>query len=251
MVPRKFPCKPIIYDHTNTTDPYWQNPVITANFYDLTSWKNGRNGAIAEKVGDIRWHNFKVADNKLAGMEFSLVDNSMGDNATRINGGLIVGRTNNSELALEISEPYGIIGPRTENFRVDGVKFFNFDWNEAAALSSCSHCFHPAATDSGARTIRFSNLTIDSSVKRIANYQYPWRAIFLDEDGTLTGKGPGSWATPYYKHHNQTGCERNASYYGGVFCDNTVQVRRIAFHGTKPAAIFRGMGFKILRYDDD
>ena len=91
-------------------------------------------------------------------MEFSVVDYSMGDNATRINGGLVVGRTNNSELALEISEPYGIIGPRTENFRVDGVKFFNFDWNEAAALSSCSHCFHPQATDSGARTIRFSGL---------------------------------------------------------------------------------------------
>jgi hypothetical protein len=38
----------------------------------LTSWKNGRNGAIAEKVGDVRFHNFKVADNLLAGIEFSL-----------------------------------------------------------------------------------------------------------------------------------------------------------------------------------
>jgi hypothetical protein len=115
-----------------------------------------------------------------------------------------------------------MIGPRTENFRVDGARFFNFDWNQAAALSSCSHCFHPAATDSGARTIRFSNLSFDSSVQRIANYQYPWRAIFLDEDGSLTGKGPMSWATPYYAHHNQTECEYNETYYGGVFCDPSV-----------------------------
>lgn len=163
MVPRKFPCKAITYDVNNSTDPWWQNPPITADFYDLTSWKNGRNGAIAEKVGDVRFHNFKVADNKLAGIEFSLTDDH-GDNTTRINNALIIGRTNNSEAALEWSEPYGIINPRTENFRVDGARFFNFDWNQAAALSSCSHCFHPAATDSGARTVRFSNLSFDSSV---------------------------------------------------------------------------------------
>lgn len=94
----------------------------------MTSWKNGRNGAIAEKVGDVRFHNFKVADNKLAGIEFSLTDDH-GDNTTRINNALIIGRTNNSEAALEWSEPYGIINPRTENFRVDGARFFNFDWN--------------------------------------------------------------------------------------------------------------------------
>lgn len=144
-----------------------------------------------------------------------------------------------------------MIGPRTENFRVDGARFFNFDWNQAAALSSCSHCFHPAATDSGARTIRFSNITIDSSVQRIANYQLPWRAIFLDEDGSITGKGAGSWATPYYPYHNHTECEYNETYYGGVFCDNTVQIRRIAFYGAEPNWIMRGMALKIIRYDDD
>jgi hypothetical protein len=155
MVPRKFPCKPVVFNFSNTEDPWHQNPPITAHFYNLTSWKNGRNGAIAERVGDVRFHNFKVADNKLAGIEFSLTD-EYGDNTTTINNALIIGRTNNSETALEMSRPFGIIGPRTENFRVDNVRFFNFDWNEAAALSSCSHCFHPAATDSGARTIRFS-----------------------------------------------------------------------------------------------
>lgn len=225
MVPRKFPCKGFSYDPDylakNETDPYWQNPAITAHFYRLTSWKNGRNGAIAEKVGDVRFHDFKVADSKLAGIEFSLTD-AYGDNTTRIDNALIIGRTNNTDLALQRSSPFGIINPRTENFRVDNIKFFNFDFNSAAALSSCSHCFHPAATDSGARTIRFSNLSFDSSVTRIANYQYPFRAIFLDEDGTLTGKGPGSWATPYHRHHNQTECEHNETYYGGITCDSTV-----------------------------
>jgi len=72
MIPRQFPCRAIVHDPFNTTDPWHQNPPITANFDRLTSWKNGRNGAIAEKVGDVRFNDFKVADNILAGIEFSL-----------------------------------------------------------------------------------------------------------------------------------------------------------------------------------
>lgn len=165
MIPREFACKDITYDadysSKGETDPFWENPAITAGLSYFTSWKNGRNGAIAEKVGDLRFNLFKLADNKLAGIEFSFTDD-YGDNTTRINDALIVGRTSNSELALENSHPYGIVSPRTENFRVDGARFFNFDWNEAAALSSCSNCFHANATDSDAQTIRLSGLVFDS-----------------------------------------------------------------------------------------
>jgi len=96
-----------------------------------------------------------------------------------------------------------------------------------------------------------SNMSFDSSVKRLINWGFPHKGIILDEDGTITGKGPISWATPYYAHHNQTECEVNMTYWGGTFCDNTVAVRRIAFHNAKPFAIHRMMGLKILRYDDD
>jgi len=94
--------------------------------------------------------------------------------------------------------------------------------NEAAALSSCSHCFHPAATDSGARTITFSNLYFDSTVTTKIRYQYPWKAIFYDLDGTLTGKGPKTYATYKYGHHEQPECETNLEDYDGVICDNSV-----------------------------
>jgi hypothetical protein len=58
----------------------------------LTSWKNGRNGAIAERVGDVRFKNFKIADNAEAGIEFSLTFD-YGDNMAQIDGGLIVGKS--------------------------------------------------------------------------------------------------------------------------------------------------------------
>ena len=48
---------------------------------------------------------------------------------------------------------------------MDSAKFYNFDWVGSAALGGCSHCYHPAATDSGARTVTFKNTYFDSTVK--------------------------------------------------------------------------------------
>jgi hypothetical protein len=67
-----------------------------------------------------------------------------------------------------------------------------------------------------------SNLTFDSSVTRLISWGFPYKGIFLDEDGSLTGMGPFSWATPYYEHHNHTECDHNLTYWGGTFCDPTV-----------------------------
>ncbi len=86
LIPRQFPCKPINYE---------TNPPIIANFYNLVSWKNGRNGAIAERVGAVQFHNFKTADNVLAGIEFSLTEDIRDDYA-KVVGGLVIGRTENS-----------------------------------------------------------------------------------------------------------------------------------------------------------
>ena len=105
------------------------------------------------------------------------------------------------------SQFHGIITPRTENFQVNGVKFYNFDQPGHWALGSCSHCFHPAATDSGARTISFSRVYFDASVNIRIRYQFPFRDIFYDTDGSLTGLGPGTWATPFWPHNVQPECE--------------------------------------------
>jgi len=200
MVPRKYPCQKIEYDHDKPEDPYHKNPAITANFYDVTSWKNGRNGAIAEHVGDVRFHNFKTADNILAGIEFG-VTFEYGDDTTQIDGALIIGKSRNTDLRIENANPGGVITARRENFVVKNVKFYNFDWNEAAAIKSCSHCMNDDATDSGARTVKFSGLEFDdATVPRRIRYQIPHRALYLDLDGSLTGKGANSWATFFYKH---------------------------------------------------
>lgn len=124
----------------------------------------------------------------------------------QIDTALIIGMTNNTELYLDVSSPHGIITPRTENFIIKNVKFYNFNWNDAATLGSCSHCFHDAATDEGGRTVKFSGLYFDETVTIKIRYQTPYSAIYLDLDGTLTGLGSNTWATPYRECHMWDAC---------------------------------------------
>ena len=237
----------MVYDSSDPSNPYPNNPPIIAEFRNLVSYKNGRNGAIAERVGAVQFHNFKTADNVLAGIEFSLTEDII-DGYAKIVGGLVVGRTENSQEEIDIGSPHGIITPRTENFSIEGTKFFNYNWNDAAGLGTCSHCFHAAATDSGARTVRVNNLQFDSSVTKRILYQYPFRGIFLDETGSLTNKGENSWASADWKHNYQPDCEVDDAVYNGITCTNNVQVRRIAFHSGSPDH-FNGMEMKIAKYD--
>ena len=160
LIPRTFPCEPMVYDSTDPANPYPDNPPIMANFYNLTSYKNKRNGAISERVGAVQWHNFKTADNLEAGMESSMTKDII-DGYAKIVGGLVIGKSANTEEALDKASPKGIICPRTEGFTIEGVKFYNYNFNSAAAIGTCSHCWHDNNTDSGARTITVSDLFFD------------------------------------------------------------------------------------------
>jgi hypothetical protein len=64
----------------------------------------------------------------------------------------------------------------------------------------------------------------------------------------LTGLGPNTWAIPNWKHLQQPECTVDEDLMGGIICDDTVQVRRIAFYGYTPDH-FRGMEMKIAKYD--
>lgn len=138
---------------------------------------------------------------------------------------MIIGnsRVNDADGMIEASTVWGFIGPRTEYMTIRNTKFYNFDFEGSAAIGTCSHCFHPAATDSGTRTMTTNNLEFDeATVPRKLLYQEPWREIIYDQDGSLTNMGAGSWATFHYPHLEQPECTVDLDQYDGVICDNTV-----------------------------
>ena len=97
-IPRKYPCKPVSRDRL-ASDPsgpftedlaFGDNPAIPAEYKNFLSYKNGRCGIIAEKIGAVQFKNIKAADNKDAGIEITLPGYAK-TNEGFVDGALIVG----------------------------------------------------------------------------------------------------------------------------------------------------------------
>jgi len=237
MIPRQFPCKPVWKnwdtvnenakepDVTKHKDPYASNPAITAEFWNFTGWKCGRNAAIAERMGDVKWYNFKAADNARVDLEMTF-PHYYGENKAIIDKALVIGKSNNvnptGDDLINWVSPRGVEMASEEYFNVKNVRFFNFDFNDAAAIGTCSHCTQPES--SGGFTSRTEKLWFDeATVPRRITFNFPGKGILYDIDGTLTDKGPGSWAAPYFKHNEWAGCENlSDTKYRGHICDSSV-----------------------------
>ena len=245
-LPRTFPCERLgAYDPNDAANPYPENPLIPAVYRNLVAYKNGRDGAIIERAGAVEWTGFKTADNGEAGMEFSTVK-EVEDGFALITDGLVIGRTENTEEFLDELSPVGIKNPRTENFTIKNVRFYNYDWNNAAGMGTCSHCQSNSSTDSGARTVTVEDLDFDSTVQKYVDWTVPQRTIFYDKTGSLTAKGPNSWLAPYWKHLLQPECT-NDDLVGGITCDSSVQIRRIFF--SRMPSNFNNRRLKITQLD--
>jgi len=183
MEPRTYPCQEMVYDDLNSADPYCQNPPIETNINNFTSWKNGRNGAIAQYLGWVKFNNFKVADNKEAGIEMSVL--TLNGNYAGIFGALFIGASANADSETLESAPYGAMGPRSEFWQVRDSSFYSYDFNvsvgrgmigadlpyfPASAFGFCSHCTHHNTRTSGAHLYKVSGIYIHSDVSTVVRW---------------------------------------------------------------------------------
>lgn len=224
---------------------------IEASIEKFTTWRNREKGVIAEAVGNVVFKDIISADNPLSGIEISnLIDFPNGRSV--IKDSLVIGQSQNPiKIANGSFRTKGIVTPRADNFLVSNISFFNFNSTNMANFGSCSRCeIAEPSTDSCARQIDFEKIFFDNSEINKVIWNYPKKAIYRDLDGTLTGKSPSGWATPFYNHNNVKECEINEKFDNGLICNNNVQIRRIAFSEAKPDSL-KQKKIKIWRYYND
>ncbi|OMJ78805.1 hypothetical protein SteCoe_21333 [Stentor coeruleus] len=213
---------------------------VTTTFYRLTAWKNRRNGAIAEEVGDIRFSGFKVADNMLAGLEMTYTNYATWYQSSRITDAVVVGNSENAELDLNPSQR-GIVTPQTDGFLVENTRFYNFG-PEQYIFGDESHSVQCPVFDSGGRLVKLSGIKIDGSNKRF-HWNWPLRGIYeIIDDQSIWPKGTHI-AAPWI-HLSTPECSKDDDM--GAYICNTATIRRVTIYSIVPSYML-GPSLNVLR----
>ena len=207
-------------------------PTTIVYMYNNTFHHNGAGGAYHKLLGnthhvysrfglnggtDLRWQGYKY-----------------GAAATRFNPQV------RDSLFIGGNNEVGIWGPKGEYFFVSGAKFQGY--GDAAAIKGCAACCCAIGPKQGAYTYRWEKLQFHNSPVRVG-WGCPYKQIHFDLDGSLTGHVNGSVTA--YTRYNDWGTPLDApvfpssactfptetTYSGGIVCDGSVRIRRLAVEG--------------------
>ena len=245
--PRKYPC--VAYnDVSNFQTEVWyqKNPPIHAVFSDFIAFKNFEYGVHAQMIGSVEFRNFLIAESRLGGVKIGQTNLTREDEAY-LNELVIVGLSHNIDPdTSRYTHSMGLITPRTDFLLVNNVSFYNFSLQyNMIALQSCSDCDRSPIT--GGKTTKFSNLSFSNVYRKIL-WNSPQKEIYVDLDGTLSGKK--GMLTPYYAHLNGIAecISLDPSIYGNsIFCNESVEIRSLMFRNPAPIEMYRVLEIRILR----
>eukprot|EP00898_Chlorokybus_atmophyticus_P004648 jgi/Chlat1/5184/Chrsp33S05041 len=243
-IPRQSPCLPI--------SP--SNPHVPALFESLTSYRNAESGAIATVIGDVRFVDFRVADNPRAGIEVQQMMAPV--NTARTTGALIVGHSVNN--ANPVADPFdnfgevktfGFVAARRDNYLVESSIVRDFDLDYMAAFGSCSACVFVAVRDQDVRLTHFSDMTVINS--NMVEWGYPFKAVFHDMDGTLSGTGVETYITPLWNHLSIPGVCVPSTPWKGLFCAaSQTRIARWTLWNTQPSSLLTYRDVEMTRDGD-
>jgi hypothetical protein len=103
------------------------------------------------------FENFYLLDNKQSGFNVHLTNRT--DEEVVLKNSIIVGKSlGNFATDGELERTRGLITPRTDGFRVEGVHFENFD-KKMTVFKSISFGFHFKKWVTGGKLTKFSGIT--------------------------------------------------------------------------------------------
>lgn len=237
-------------------DPWSTNPSIQNIFYNYVLYSNGEAGLLAEQMGNTIFRNLTIADSGLAGMQFHKTNFTK--EPVIVQDCIIIGQTATNGLPLaNLSNAYGLITPRTDGFRVNGLKFINFP-SVMTVYQSCSVCHNELVRVSTSKSQYFERIVYTNVSSKFIFWNGPRLHIFYDVDGTMSSNlfngptaRPNSAIMPYFTHNEIAGVCVNATdmakWDTSLICDNTVTVRGVTFTNAIPDGMFYTSNIKWYR----
>eukprot|EP00049_Salpingoeca_infusionum_P016727 m.345219 g.345219 ORF g.345219 m.345219 type:complete len:3928 (+) comp16139_c0_seq5:247-12030(+) len=217
---------PAYFPHEDPCDT--TSPPSPQYFYNFTSFHNGGHGIFGKKNGDLHHVNAKLVDNGNEELLWKIMKTVYREDDPHLKDSLLVNHPTNPRK----KHVAGLMMPQNEFFHASGVKFVNY--LDGGAISGCASCGSSTDQKQGGYTYRFDGVSFTNSSKRTL-WTVPFRQIFLDLDGSLTGYENGT-ATPYYAFNHYPGlCDAmDETYDNGIVCNGTVAVRRLQVDAIEP-----------------
>jgi hypothetical protein len=162
---------------------------------------------------------------------------------------VIIGQTLSNGLPdASLSGTFGIITPRTDGFKVSGVRFYNFP-TTMTVFQSCSVCNNGDLVVTSGKASFFEGISYTNVLGKYIQWNGPRRNIFYDIDGSLSSSifsgstvRPNSTILPYYLHNDISGKCFNATnqtmWDTSLICDNTSVVRTVMITNAMPSSNF-------------
>jgi hypothetical protein len=151
-----------------------------------------------------------------------------------------------TQVSAPFSTPYVPPPPRLqaavrafqhEYWLADGLTVVNY--GNVGALAGCNDCESDQFMRQGGYTYRWKNLVFENTNVR-TKWVAPFKDIFQDLDGSLTGVGPNSTVLPYWAFNNWPECPRDAvgTFAYGTVCNSSVAVRRVVIDAVNPTQLY-------------
>jgi hypothetical protein len=209
--------------------------------YNFTAYRNGASGIFGGTNGDLHHVGARLIENSGSDYELEKMSDVNYDGNPHIRESLLVGTIDPTRTVGKRA----IWGPQNEFFFIADSLFVNYIGH--GVISSCMKCGSQTDLKQGGYTVRFRGLRFVNCSQRVA-WVEPYKEIFFDLDGSLTGIASGT-ATPYYGFNEWTPtCTRQGlALDSGLLCDASVRVRRVQIDGVNP----REMDFKWAAISSD
>ena len=186
------------------------NPYVVSTVSNLRTWKNREQGMGLVDTGPYIVENLVSIDCDDAGLEVGDITGAQG---ALVRNSVFVAHSKTNRAGewkrfRGVTGYRGLITPKSEGFRGEGLTFIGFkgglqsaegETAEHAGVYTCCRCWNDCSSEMGGFTTRFSRTTWHDCEHRVM-FGFPHNDMLVDEDGTFGGGEAGATLLPHLRH---------------------------------------------------